>query len=82
RPTELCKKAAVILQANPSISIGEEAFFEALRALQKANNSCSFGVCKTCKNFSRKPKGFFCELAQEKLSKNDSEKICQEHIPA
>jgi len=81
KPTELFNKASAILEANSSIVAGEEIVIEALRALQKANDSNSFGVCKTCKNFSTKSHGFFCELTQEKLSKSDSEKICQEHAP-
>ena len=80
KPTDLLKKAAKILK-NSSISGGEEIFIEALLALQKANNSHSFGICSSCKNFTRQSTGFFCELTQEKLSKSDSEKICQEHVP-
>ena len=80
KPTDLFKKAAKILK-NSSISGGEEIFIEALIALQKANNSHSFGICSSCKNFTRQSTGFFCELTQEKLSKSDSEKICQEHVP-
>ena len=81
KPTSLFKKAATFLEENSSIPGGEEAFIEALTALQKANKSYSFGVCQTCQNFTRKSKGFFCELTQENLSKSDSEKICQEHVP-
>lgn len=81
KPTDLFKKAAVILEKNSSIIGGEEIFIEALIALQKANNSHSFGICKTCKNFTKISTGFFCELTQENLSKSDSEKICQEHVP-
>ena len=81
KPTELFEKAATILDKNSSITSGEKIFIEALTALQKANNSQSFGICRTCKNFTRLSAGFFCELTQEKLSKNDSEKICQEHVP-
>lgn len=80
KPTELFKKATAILDEDVSITSREEVFVEALTALQKANNSHSFGMCKTCKNFTRKSTGFFCELTQEKLSKSDSDKICQEHI--
>ncbi|MEO1882384.1 MAG: MarR family winged helix-turn-helix transcriptional regulator [Methyloprofundus sp.] len=81
KPTELFNKASAVVSANSSIVAGEELFIEALRALQKSNDSNSFGVCKTCKNFSTKSHSFFCELTQEKLSKNDSEKICQKHDP-
>ena len=63
KPTELFKKAASILELNSSIIAGEEIFIEALRALQKANDSKSFGVCKTCKNFSRKPAASCRELS-------------------
>lgn len=81
KPTALFKNATAILNNELSINGGGEIFIEALTALQKANNSQSFGLCKTCKNFSKKSKGFFCELTQENLSKNDSEKICLEHAP-
>ncbi len=81
KPTELFQRAASILQENSSILEREDIFIAALTALQKANDLNSFGVCKTCKNFSRKPNGYFCELTQEKLTKKDSEKSCQEHIP-
>lgn len=78
--TDIFKKAAVILEKKSSKKGGEEIFIKALSALQKANNSYSFGICKSCKNFTRKSLGFFCELTKEKLSKSDSEKICQEHV--
>jgi len=81
KPTELFKKAAIILEKNSSVLCGEDIFIKALTALQKANNSQSFGICKMCKNFTTKSTGFFCELTQENLSKSDSEKICQEHVP-
>jgi DNA-binding MarR family transcriptional regulator len=81
KPAELFKKAATILEKNSSITDGEEIFIEALTALQKANNSHSFGICRTCKNFTKKSTSFFCELTQEKLSISDSNKICQEHVP-
>lgn len=81
KPTNLYKKAVTTFEKNSLITDGEEVFLDALNALQKANNSFSFGECKTCKNFTRKSTGFFCELTQENLSKRDSEKICQEHIP-
>ena len=81
KPTDLFKKAITILERSSSMTGGEEIFIEALTALQKANKSQSFGICRTCKNFTKQSTGFFCELTQENLSKNDSEKICQEHVP-
>lgn len=81
KPTDFFKKATAIFEKTTIATGGEEIFIAALTALQKANNSYSFGICKSCKNFTEKSTGFFCELTQEKLSKSDSEKICQEHIP-
>jgi DNA-binding MarR family transcriptional regulator len=81
KPIVLFKKASIILKKNTNMIRVEEIFIETLTALQKVNNSHSFGVCQTCKNFTRQPTYFFCELTQEKLTKNDSYKICQEHIP-
>ena len=81
KPTDLFKKTATILEKNSSIMGGKEIFIEALTALQKANNSHSFGICKTCKNFTKKSTNFYCDLTQEILSQSDSEKICLEHLP-
>ncbi len=81
KPTNLFEKAAKILEKESSITGKEIIFIEALTSLQKANNSQSFGICKTCENFTTLSTGFFCKLTQEKLSKRDSKKICQEHVP-
>ena len=81
RPADLFNIASTFLQNSdtPSDSVG--VFQQALTALQKANHSQSFGVCKTCRNFSEKDGDFFCLLTQEKLSTHESGQICQEHIP-
>ncbi|MDQ7089532.1 MAG: MarR family transcriptional regulator [Methylococcales bacterium] len=76
---ELFEKATFILEKNTSLVDVEILFVNALTALQKANNSFSFGVCNTCVNFQKQSTGFFCQLTQEKLTKIDSKKICQEH---
>jgi len=81
KPSELFEKAAKILEKNALLAGSEKIFIEALTAIQKANNSQSFGICRTCKNFAKISSGFYCELTQEQLSKSDSEKICQEHVP-
>lgn len=81
KPTQLFDKALSFLNQDSSGMSGDEMFARALTALQKANNSNSFGLCKSCKNFSIQNGEFFCQLTQEKLSTEDSEKICQEHKP-
>lgn len=78
RSTELFKRAASllsILQIDPN----EVIFANALLALQKAHKSQSFGLCKTCRHFTRNTGYFVCGLTKEPLSQSDSEKICQEH---
>lgn len=81
RPSELFHAATSILQSGEAPLSDANVFQQALTSLQKANQSQSFGVCKSCRNFSHKDGEFFCLLTQEKLSHSDSEQICQEHIP-
>jgi DNA-binding MarR family transcriptional regulator len=81
RPSDLFANATAILQTTDSLSADVNVFQQALTALQKANQSQSFGVCNSCRNFSEKQGEYFCNLTQEKLSHADSEKICQEHMP-
>lgn len=77
-PTELFSKAASILEKEyPALQ--ENIYIQPLTALQKAHESCSFGLCSSCKYFIHTQEGFFCGLTQEPLSQTDSEKICQEH---
>lgn len=78
RPSELFNQASSILR-EIDFNIHEEVFVKALLALQKANKSQSFGLCKTCKYFTKTPEGFRCDLTKAPLSQSDSEKICQEH---
>lgn len=81
RPSDLFHSATDILKTSDPMSPDVNVFQQALTALQKANQSQSFGVCKTCRNFSSRDGDFFCELTQQKLSSEDSEQICQEHKP-
>ncbi|MGJ0491262.1 MarR family winged helix-turn-helix transcriptional regulator [Methylobacter sp.] len=78
RPSELFNQASSILRAI-DFSNHEDVFVKALSALQKANKSQSFGLCKTCKYFTNTPEGYKCDLTKGPLSQSDSEKICQEH---
>ncbi len=76
--SKLFDKATAILNLQHNI-LDKEIIAQALVALQKANGSQSFGLCKTCKYFTKTSGGYICGLTKEKLSKSDSEKICQEH---
>lgn len=50
-----------------------------LTSLQQANQLRSFGVCQTCRFFTKEENGFRCGLTKEPLSKYDSSRICREH---
>jgi DNA-binding MarR family transcriptional regulator len=81
RPEDLFNRASLLL--NPGIEeTMNDAVAQVLTALQKANRSQAFGLCKTCKHFTVAGEGFFCALTRQPLSMSDSEKICQEHTPA
>ncbi|WP_336469732.1 MarR family winged helix-turn-helix transcriptional regulator [Crenothrix polyspora] len=79
RPAELFIKASALLKQKENIEDYETTFSNALTALQKANQSQSFGQCKTCHYFTTTDDGFLCGLTRQPLSQSDSEKICQEH---
>jgi hypothetical protein len=78
RTSDIFKQAALLSKEKNFLN-NEEAFMQALVALQKANKSQSFGQCKTCKFFTVASEVFSCGLTKERLSLGDSEKICQEH---
>lgn len=79
KPLDLFQQASELLQQENNASECEAFFVQALSALQKANKSQSFGLCKTCKHFKQTAHGTVCGLTKASLSKADSEKICQEH---
>lgn len=78
RPTDLFARASLLFKENAAVN-PEIVFVNALVALQKANRSQSFGLCKSCQHFTKLVDGFQCGLTKELLSHSDSEKICQEH---
>lgn len=79
KPAELFIKAKILLQHKDDSPDYETAFANTLTALQKANRSQSFGVCRTCHYFTDTQQGYLCGLTQQALSESDSGKICQEH---
>ncbi len=50
-----------------------------LSSLQQANQLRSFGVCQTCRFFTKEDNGFRCGLTKESLRKYDASRICREH---
>lgn len=51
-----------------------------LRNAQRINDSRSFGVCSTCRFFTRLADGDFqCGITKELLTVDDSNRICVEH---
>ena len=81
RPDALFKQATRLLAANEP-NCNSALFQHALTALQKAHQSHTFGVCKTCQHFSEVDGGYLCQLTQEPLTLAESTQICLEHCPA
>jgi DNA-binding MarR family transcriptional regulator len=79
KPAELFIKAAAMMEKKEDITDYATVFANTLTALQKANQTQSFGVCSTCHYFTATDNGFLCGLTKQPLTQNDSEKICQEH---
>lgn len=79
KPAELFIKATALLEKKEEISELSIAFEKALTALQKANNSQSFGICRTCHYFTDTENGQLCGLSKQPLTEPDKEKICQHH---
>jgi len=78
KSADLFNQAAAFLEDNATLDY-ETVFVTTLTALQKANQSQSFGLCKTCNYFTKSADGFTCGLTKAPLTQVDSEKICQEH---
>ncbi len=61
----------------------EKHFCELLKGIlmkmQKYNGFKTFGVCRTCRFFSKRGGKFVCGLTGELLDSEEANKICQEH---
>ncbi len=49
-----------------------------LENVLKKSGGKSFGICYTCRHFSKKPQGGFCELLSESLIEMETKEICHE----
>jgi len=78
----------VLARALSSLPNGEGEQLHALlertlRALQRANQGRSFGVCHTCRHFTAQEGGQqLCGLTLEPLSSKETQLICREHVAA
>lgn len=83
---EELKPLGIFKQAEAKISQQEfdtidNALQTALGVLQKVNQNKSFGVCRTCRYFDVDTHHYLCALTNEALDRDDTDKICREHIP-
>jgi MarR family transcriptional regulator, negative regulator of the multidrug operon emrRAB len=79
KPAELFIKAAALLDKKDDSSDYETVLASILSALQKANGTQSFGLCRTCHYFTETTEGLLCGILKQPLSQQDIDKICQEH---
>lgn len=80
KPLDLFKHAESKLSHHEFANIGQ-ALQTTLGVLQKVNNSKSFGLCKSCRYFTVAENHYQCDLTLEALDREDTDKICREHIP-
>ncbi len=79
-PLDIFEQAEKAIQEQPFDNI-EDALSQTLVALQQANHSKSFGLCKTCKYFAEQNSHYHCQLTDLPLTQAETEKICREHLP-
>jgi MarR family transcriptional regulator, negative regulator of the multidrug operon emrRAB len=81
RPLDVFEQAESLV-AKQNFSTLEQALQATLEALQTANQSKSFGLCRTCTHFSEVGhEEYHCQLTHLPLTPLDAEKICREHSP-
>jgi hypothetical protein len=57
----------------------ESALQSMLMALQRVNQSKTFGTCRSCQYFSVEANHYLCGLTEEPLNRDDTVKICRDH---
>ena len=80
KPLDIFKLAAQKVSHQEFDSM-ENALQTTLSVLQKVNHSKSFGLCRTCCHFSVVAHHYQCGLTDEALGRDDTDKICRDHIP-
>lgn len=80
RPLDIFKQAETSVSQHEFASIGE-ALQITLGVLQKVNHSKSFGLCRSCRYFMVDNHHYQCHMTGEALDREDTDKICRDHIP-
>jgi len=80
KPLELFKQAEQDASRQAFGSI-ETALLKTLEILQIANQSRSFGACRTCHHFAVQANHYLCGLTDEALDREDTDKLCRDHVP-
>lgn len=80
KPLDIFKQAESKVSRQEFDTIGQ-ALKTTLGVLQKVNGSKSFGLCRSCNHFSIEENHFQCGLTEQPLDREDTDKICRDHIP-
>lgn len=80
KPLDIFKQAEQKVSDQEFDSI-ENALQTTLGVLQKVNQGKSFGKCSTCHHFSIVEQHYRCGITDENLERDDTDKICRDHIP-
>lgn len=80
KPLDIFKQAETKVSRHEFDTI-DNALQTTLGLLQKVNHSKSFGLCRSCHYFGVDSHHYQCTLTDEPLDREDTDKICRDHIP-
>lgn len=80
KPLDIFKQAETKVSRHEFDTI-DNALQTTLGVLQKVNHSKSFGLCRSCHYFGVEAHHYQCTLTDEALDREDTDKICRDHIP-
>jgi len=80
KPLEMFERAEAEVSERSFDSLAS-ALQTMLKALQQVNQTKTFGNCPSCYYFSVEAQHYFCGLTEEALNRDDTDKICRDHIP-
>lgn len=80
KPLDIFKQAETKVSRQEFDTI-DHALQTTLGLLQKVNHSKSFGLCRSCRFFGVEANHYQCNLTNEALDREDTDKICRDHVP-